>query len=121
MFRNFRYGVYVGSSIIVWVLSYSFLAWLLAQIYFSQFLLYTVAAIAIGVSISVVTNILRIRSLKARKLKNKLVVNELGTLIGKVGGVDTKKGGLIINTSFGNPVRYSIDRIVEISDKIVVK
>jgi putative membrane protein len=121
MFRNFRYGVYIGSSLILWVLAYSFIAWLLGQIYFSQFLLYTLVAIAIGIAISVVANVLRISSLRAKKLKNKVVVNELGTLIGKVAGVDAKKGGLIINTSFGNPVRYSIDRIVEISDKIVVK
>lgn len=121
IFRNFRYGVYMGSSIIVWVLAYSFLAWLLGQIYFSQFLLFTLAAMAIGVAVSTIANMLRVRVLRTKKLKNKVVVNELGTLIGKVAGVDTRKGGLIINTSFGNPVRYSIDRVVEISDKIVVK
>lgn len=121
IFRSFRYGVYIGSSIIIWVLAYSFIAWLLGQIYFSQFILYTLAAIAIGISISTLANLLRTRVLKTKRLKNKLVVNELGTLIGKVAGIDTKKGGLIINTSFGNPVRYSVDRVVEISEKIVVK
>jgi putative membrane protein len=121
VFRNFRYGVYIGSSLIVWVLAYSFMAWLLGQIYFSQFLGFTIAAIVVGIAISVVANLLRVRVLRTKKLKNKIVVNELGTLIGKVAGVDTKKGGLIINTNFGNPVRYSVDRVVEISDKIVVK
>ncbi len=121
VFRNFRYGVYIGSSLIVWVLAYSFMAWLLGQIYFSQFLSFTIAAIVVGIAISVVANLLRVRVLRTKKLKNKIVVNELGTLIGKVAGVDTKKGGLIINTNFGNPVRYSVDRVVEISDKIVVK
>ncbi len=121
IFRNFRYGVYIGSSIIVWVLAYSFMAWLLGQIYFSQFLAFTTSAIVVGIAISTVANLLRVRVLRTKKLKNKVVVNELGTLIGKVAGVDTKKGGLIINTNFGNPVRYSVDRVVEISDKIVVK
>jgi hypothetical protein len=97
------------------------MAWLLGQIYFSQFLSFTIAAIVVGIAISVVANLLRVRVLRTKKLKNKIVVNELGTLIGKVAGVDTKKGGLIINTNFGNPVRYSVDRVVEISDKIVVK
>ncbi len=121
MFRNFKYGVYIGSSIILWVLSYSFMAWLLGQIYFSQFLFYALTAIAIGIAISTAANFLRVRVIRTKKLKNKLVVNELGTLIGKVAGVDTKRGGLVINTNFGNPVRYSVDRVVEISDKIVVK
>ncbi len=121
IFRNFKYGVYMGSSIILWVMAYSFLAWILGQIYFGQFLLYTLAAIVVGVAISTVANALKVKVLRTKKLKNKLVVNELGTMIGKVGGVDMKRGGLIINTSFGNPVRYSVDRVVEISDKIVVK
>lgn len=121
VFRNFRYGVYIGSSVIVWVLAYSFMAWLLGQIYFSQFLAFTLGAIVIGIAISTLANLLRRRVLRTKRLKNKVVVNELGTLIGKVAGIDTKKGGLIVNTSFGNPVRYSVDRVVEISDKIVVK
>jgi putative membrane protein len=121
MFRNFKYGTYIASSLIVWALAYSFTAWLIGQIYFSQFLLFTVAAVALGIAISASASALRIRALKTKRLKNKAVVNELGTLIGKVGGVDLRKGGLIINTSFGNPIRYSIDRIVEITDKIVIK
>ncbi len=120
-FRNFRYGTYIGSSIILWVLAYSFVAWLLDQIYFSEFLLFTVAAIAIGVGVSLFTTVLRQRVVRSRRLKGKLVVNEFGTLIGKVAGIDQRKGGLIVDTSFGNPVRYSIDRIVDIADKIVIK
>lgn len=114
MFRNFRYGVYMGSSIILWVMAYSFIAWFIGQIYFSQFLLFTGVAIAIGIAISVLSNVLRTRVLRTKNLRNKVVVNELGTLIGKVGGIDLKRGGLIINTSLGNPVRYSVDRVVEI-------
>ncbi len=121
MFRNFKYGIYIASSLIVWALAYSFTAWFIGQIYFSQFLLFTVVAVALGIAISVSASALRIRALKSKRLKNKPVVNELGTLIGKVGAVDLAKGGLIINTSFGNPIRYSIDRIVEIADKIVIK
>jgi putative membrane protein len=121
LFRNFKYGVYIGSSLILWVLIFSFTAWFIGQIYFGQFLLFTLAAIVIGIAISTFANILRIRVLRTKKLKNKLVVNELGTLIGKVASIDVKRGGLIINTSFGNPVRYSIDRVVDISDKIVIK
>ena len=121
MFRNFRYGIYIASSLIVWVLAYSFTAWFIGQIYFSQFLLFTLAAIVLGTAISVMTSALRVRALKTKRLKGKPVVNELGTLIGKVAAVDMKKAGLIINTSLGNPVSYSVDRIVEISDRIVIK
>jgi putative membrane protein len=121
VFRNFRYGVYIGSSLIIWVLLYSFTAWFLGQLYFGQFLLFTVCAIAVGIAISTLASVLRGRVLRTKRLKNRLVVNELGTLIGKVAGIDLKRGSLVINTSFGNPVRYSVDRIVEIANKIVIK
>ena len=121
LFRNFRYGTYIGSSIIVWVLLYSFVAWIVGQIYFAQFVDFAVLAIVMGVGVSYTFGFMRSRILSKRRLKDKLVVNELGALIGKVSRLDLKHGRFIINTSFGNPVNYNIDRIVDISDKVVVK
>ncbi len=121
LFRNFRYGIYLGSSIIVWVLLFSFVAWILGQIYFSQFVDFAGIAIVIGIAVSYSAGLLRSRVLKKKRLRDKLVVNELGALIGKVATLDIKRGRFVINTSFGNPVNYNIDRIVEISDKVVVK
>ncbi|MEM3281606.1 MAG: DUF373 family protein, partial [Candidatus Micrarchaeaceae archaeon] len=111
IFRNFKYGMYVGSSIILWVMLYAFVAWIIGQIYFGQFLLFVVLAIIIGVAISFFTGYLRRKLLKTKRLVGKLVVNELGALIGKIAGVNTKRGLITINTSFGNKINYTIDRI----------
>ncbi|MDE1856010.1 MAG: DUF373 family protein [Candidatus Micrarchaeota archaeon] len=121
MFRNFKYGSYIGSSIILWVLLYSFVAWVIGQIYFGELLGFAVVAIAIGITITAGTNVLRVRAIRTKRMKGKVVVNELGALIGKVSGVDIKRGAMIINTSFGNPIRYSVDRIVDVSNKVVIK
>ncbi len=121
LFRGFRYLVYIGSSIIFWVLLYAFTEWFIGQIYFSQFIFFAFVAIIVGICISLIANYLKIRTIKTKRLRGKLVVNELGALIGKIAKIDAKHGRFIINTSFGNPVNYSIDRIVEISDKIVIK
>lgn len=121
LFRIFKYGVYIGSSIILWVLLYSFDQWIIGQIYFGQFLYFATIAVIIGIAVSTLAGILRRRVLRSKKIKGKLVVNELGALMGKVGGLDLRRGMFIINTSFGNPISYSIDRIVEISDKVVIK
>ncbi|MEM3839284.1 MAG: DUF373 family protein [Candidatus Micrarchaeaceae archaeon] len=121
IFRNFKYGIYIGSSIIFWVLSLSFVAWIIGQIYFSQLIDFTVIAILIGVLISTVASMLRRRALQQKRLNGKMVVNELGALIGKVAGLNLKAGRFTVNTSFGNPVSYSIDRIIDISDKVVIK
>ncbi|MDE1825450.1 MAG: DUF373 family protein [Candidatus Micrarchaeota archaeon] len=121
LFRNFKYGTYIGSSIILWVLLYALVAWIIGQIYFGQLLEFAMAAIIIGIGISTMTNMLRLKALRTRRMKDKLVVNELGALIGKVSGVDMKRSSLVINTSFGNPIRYSVDRIVDVSSKVVIK
>ncbi len=121
LFRSFKYGIYIGSSVILWVLLYSFTAWIIGQIYFSQFLLYTIVAVAIGIIISSFSTLLRRSVIKGKKIKDKLVINELGATVGKVTAVDVKRGLIRINTNFGNPIIYSIDRIVELSDKVVIK
>jgi hypothetical protein len=38
-----------------------------------------------------------------------------------VSGVDIRRGMIVINTSFGNAVRYNVDRIVDVSDKVVIR
>ncbi len=121
LFRSFKYGSYIGSSIILWVLLYSFVAWIIGQIYFGEFVDYAIIALAIGIAVSYLAGALRRRTIASRRLRGKLVVNELGALIGKVDRVNIKKGMFVINTSFGNPINYSVDRIVELSDKVVIK
>ncbi len=120
LFRGYKYGVYAGSSLIVWVLAYALVAWLIGQIYFGQFLLFTILAIIIGILINETALYMKRRSLRRRNLSNKAVINELGTLIGKVSKVDVKKGLLIVQTPFGNPITYGVDRVVEISDRVVI-
>ncbi len=121
IFKSFKYGIYISSSIILWVLLYSFVAWIIGQIYFGQFLAYTLVAIAIGIIISSFSALLRRSVIKGKKIKDKLVINELGATVGKVVAVDVKRGLIKINTNFGNPIVYSVDRIVEVSDKVIIK
>jgi putative membrane protein len=119
-FRTFKYGIYMGSSIILWALLYSFTEWLNGQIYFGQLLEYVIFAIIVGVAVSYTSRFLRRKSLASKKLKNKIVVNELGALIGRISRADARKGKMMINTSFGNLITYSVDRITDISEKVVV-
>ena len=101
VFRTFKYGIYMGSSLILWVLLYSFTEWLNGQIYFGQLLEYTVIAIVLGVAISSGAGFLRRQVLLSKRLKDKQVVNELGALIGRISKVDVRHGRILINTSFG--------------------
>lgn len=121
VFRSFKYGNYVSSSVIFWILAYSFLAWIIGQMYFGQLVEYTIVAIAIGVVISIITNMLKRNAIASKNIKDKLVINELGAMIGKASKVDLRRGLILVNTSFGNPIVYSIDRVVDVTDKVVIK
>lgn len=121
LFRGLNYGTYIGSAIIFWVVVYAFVAWLIGQIFFGQFLIYTIVAIAIGILVSLSMGYMRRSALRKKKVKGKLVVNELGALIGKALDIDIKRGMLLINTSFGTQIAYKVDRIIEVSDKIIIR
>jgi hypothetical protein len=61
------------------------------------------------------------RTMKSKRMVNKLVINELGAMIGKISGMDSRQGLIRISTSFGNDIVYSMDRIVDVSDKVIVR
>ncbi len=120
-FRTFRYAVFIGSAIILWTLLYSFTEWFIGQIYFSQLVDFIIIAILIGASVSGASRFMRRRVIRKKNLKGKIVVNDLGAMIGKIAGIDLKRGRMIINTGFGNPITYSVDKIIDLSDKVIVK
>ncbi len=121
IFRSFKYGNYIASSIIFWIILYSFIAWIIGSIYFSQLIDYMIAAMAIGFAVSRLTAYMKRRTMKSKRMVNKLVINELGAMIGKISGMDSRQGLIRISTSFGNDIVYSMDRIVDVSDKVIVR
>jgi len=122
LFRSFKYGSYIGSVIVFWITIYSLTAWVLGQIYFSQFLAYTLASLIIGIAVSSAILVMKRSALRRQRLRGKQVINELGALIGKAGGTDVRKGVIEVDTAFGNSISYSMDRIIEITGgKIVVR
>ncbi len=120
-FRTFKYAIFIGSAIILWTLLYSFTEWFMGQIYFSQLVDYIILAIFIGVAVSGASRVMRRRLIRKKNLKGKIVVNDLGAMIGKIAGVDLKRGRMIINTGLGSPITYSVDKIIDLSDKVIIK
>ena len=54
-------------------------------------------------------------------MKDKQVINDIGAYVGKVTAIDPKRGIMMIKTDYGNVIRYDIDRITSITDRIIVK
>ncbi len=124
--RKMRYqllnqGVYIGYSIIVLLLIYLLSGWFIGQIYFWEFLLFGALSLVFGYGISMFSAILKRRVIRHSRLKNKTVINDIGSYIGKVTGVDAKSGLVNVRTEHGNVISFDIDRISKMADWIVIR
>ena len=116
-----RYGMYGVFVLVMWLILSVASKWILAEAYFSEFVFTMVFAVAL-VAISVrVLDWVRMRVAEKMKLENKEVLTELGAYIGKTVGVDRRKGALIVQTSFGQKLDLGFEKIISISEKVIVR
>ncbi len=120
-YRAISQGVYIGYSIIALALLYLTASWFVGQIYFWQFLVFSAVAIVVGYMLSMFTTVLKRRAIRRAKMKDKRVMTDIGSYIGRVADVDPRRGIIFVKTNYGNVIRYEIDRITAVSDSIVIK
>ncbi len=120
-YRAITQGTYVGYGIITLAVLYFASAWIAAQIYFWQFLLFTGIAVVSGYLVSKMSALLRGRAIKRAKIKDKHVINDIGAYVGRVTAVDPRRGIMLVKTDYGNVIRYDIDRITSVSDRIIIR
>ena len=120
-YRAIMQCTYMGYGIITIAIIYLATAWIIGQLYFWQFILFSTIVIIFGYLVSKTSNVLRSRAIRRSRIKDKHVINDIGAYVGKVTAVDTKRGIMMIKTDYGNVIRYDIDRITSISDRIIVK
>ena len=120
-YKAITQGTYVGYGIITITVLYFMTAWIIAQIYFWQFLLFSAIAIALGYMVSKLCSMLRGRAIRRARIKDKHVINDIGAYIGRVTAVDPRRGIMLVRTDYGNTIRYEIDRITSVSDRIIIR
>lgn len=120
-YRAITQATYTGFAIAAIVLLYLSAAWLIGQIYFWQLLTYSAIVLIAGYAISRVSTLLRSIAIRRTKIKNKQVVNDIGAYVGKITEVDPKRGVMLVKTDYGNVLRFDIDRITSISDRVMIR
>jgi uncharacterized membrane protein len=120
-YRAIALGTYIGYSIVTIALLYLTASWLVGQIYFWQFLVLDGIAIVLGYGLSLFTTFLRIKAIKKARMKDKKVVNDLGAYIGKVTDVDSRRGLIFVKTDYGNVIKYEVDRITGVSERVTLR
>ncbi len=120
-YRAISQGTYVGYSITVLAMVYLVAAWFIGQIYFWQLLMYGSVALIAGYGISTFSGAMRRRAMRLSRMKDKGVINEIGAYIGKIAEVDQKRGFILVKTEYGNTIRYDIDRVSNVTDRVIIK
>ncbi len=120
-YRAISQGTYVGYAAVAIALLYLASAWIIGQIYFWQFLVFSVFVLILGYGMSLFSAFLRRRAIRRAKMKDKNVINDIGAYIGKITDVDSKRGLIFVKTDYGNVIKYDVDRITGVSDRVIIR
>jgi len=116
-----KYGLYVVSMLILWLIFTVASDWVVADAYFSDFILTILVGVLLSaVSITVMKSV-RANIAGSMKLENKEVLSQIGAYVGKIVGVDKKRGVLVVQTAFGQRINISLEDISGIGEKVFVK
>ncbi|MCX6777884.1 MAG: DUF373 family protein [Candidatus Micrarchaeota archaeon] len=116
-----KYTMYASTTAILWFIFTVASDWVVADAYFSDFVVAVMASIALSfVSISAVRSI-RMAVASSMKLENKEVFNEIGAYIGKIMGVDRRRGLILVQTALGHKISFDMESIAKIDEKVVVR
>ncbi len=116
-----KYGLYAVSTLVLWLIFTVACDWVVADAYFSDFVLAIIGSVILSaVSIAVMKEV-RANIASSMKLENKEVLNQIGAYIGKIVGVDKKRGVLVVQTAFGQRISISLENISNIGDKVFIR
>lgn len=120
-YRAISQGTYMGYAIVAVAMLYLTSSWIIGQIYFWQFLLLSIVTLLAGYAISLFSAFLRRRAIRRAKIKDKRVINDIGAYIGKITEVDSKRGLIFVKTDYGSVIKYDVDRITGVSDRVIIR
>lgn len=120
-YRAITQGTYMGYAIVAVTLLALASSWIVGQIYFWQFIVLSIVGLAAGYGISVFSMFLRVRAIGRTKIKGKHVVNDIGARVGRIINVDPRRGFIFVKTDYGSVLRYDVDRITGVSDRVMIR
>jgi hypothetical protein len=88
---------------------------------FPTFLVTVVACVLLGYLATWAINWYRKELLVDMKIEGKEAISEHGTYLGRVVGVDAKKGRLVIQTIFEKKFTMPVTAVVSVEDNVVLK
>ncbi|MBI3587805.1 DUF373 family protein [Candidatus Micrarchaeota archaeon] len=122
--KNFLYPNFmVNASAIVlfWVLFNSASDWVLGAISFPEFFLVLLLIVGVLFLVIFLSREFRKDIVSGLQLEGKAVYTELGTLLGKVVGVNKRKDSFVIETDSGSRIDLDFNHIANVGDKVIIR
>ncbi|MBI5158777.1 DUF373 family protein [Candidatus Micrarchaeota archaeon] len=120
-FEIAKHGLYVVTVFLLWILLKTASDWVVADAYFIDFVKTIMFSIILAFVAIEATKRIRASIAAEMKLENKEALNEFGTYLGKIVGIDKKKSMLFVQTPLGQKLSYQLEQIASIDEKVVVK
>lgn len=120
-----RYALYTVaaalSAVLIWIGSLWVVNISPPYIDFGTFLLTLIICLVLGYLSNWAINVYRRDLLVSMKIEGKEVVSEYGVYLGKIVGVDARKGNLIIQTALEKKYTLPLSAVVTIDERVIVR
>ncbi len=123
--RIAKYGLYMTSIVLFWLIFSVGADWVVnleaPYVSFGDFVFVILVSLILGYLCIYVIHKIKMDVVSRLHLENKEVLNEYGSYIGTVIGIDKRKNSMIIQSPFGQKKKVSFDSISDVEEKIIIK
>ncbi|MDP3741776.1 MAG: DUF373 family protein [Candidatus Micrarchaeota archaeon] len=116
-----QYITYFSSVILLWLLFTNAAEWVLGNIGFADFFTSLALVIVLMLLLLYLAREFKISLVSKMQLEGKPVYTEVGGIVGKVLGVNRKKGTIVVATSAEHKFDIPLDFLASVDEKVIVK
>lgn len=122
--RKYLYPSYIISSsavILFWLLFNSAADWVIGTVAFGDFFVSLMLTVVVMFLVITLAKEFKKDIISKLQLEGKSVYTELGSLLGKIVGVNKKKETFIIETDAGQKIDLDFEHIVNLGEKVIIR
>ncbi|MFA5246923.1 MAG: DUF373 family protein [Candidatus Micrarchaeia archaeon] len=110
-----------AAILLLWLIIGMAAEWIIGNIYFSDFLYSLIIGATAMYVVSHFAKKLKGSIIAKMNLEGKEVYTEIGSMIGKIAGINRRKGTFIVQTGSGQKLDFEFDYISRIGDNIIIR
>jgi len=110
-----------AAILLLWLIIGTAVDWVIGTVYFSDFLYSLIVGAAAMFVVSHFAKRLKESIIARMNLEGKEVYTEIGSMIGKVVGINRRKSAFIVQTGSGQKLDFEFDYISRLGDKIIIR